>query len=60
MSGAARTQNIRETHAIVHVVRCFDDHEITHVEGSVDPVRLSRPATSAITAAASNGRPHPL
>ena len=32
-------QNIRETHAIVHVVRCFDDHEITHVDGSVDPVR---------------------
>lgn len=31
--------NIRETHAIVHVLRCFEDGDITHVEGSVDPVR---------------------
>ncbi len=31
--------NIRETNAIVHVVRCFDDNDITHVEGSVDPIR---------------------
>lgn len=31
--------NIRETDAIVHVVRCFDDDNIEHVEGSVDPVR---------------------
>ncbi|RMH35462.1 MAG: redox-regulated ATPase YchF [Acidobacteria bacterium] len=31
--------NIRETDAIVQVVRCFDDENITHVEGSVDPVR---------------------
>ena len=31
--------NIRETDAIVHVVRCFDDSDITHVEGTVDPVR---------------------
>ena len=31
--------NIREVHAILHVVRCFDDENITHVEGSVDPVR---------------------
>jgi GTP-binding protein YchF len=31
--------NIRETDAIVHVLRCFDDGDITHVEGSVDPVR---------------------
>lgn len=31
--------NIRETHAIGHVVRCFDDDDITHVEGSVDPLR---------------------
>ena len=31
--------NIRETDAIVHVLRCFEDGDITHVEGSVDPVR---------------------
>jgi len=31
--------NIRSTDAIVHVVRCFDDDNITHVDGSVDPVR---------------------
>src|SRR5438874_3854647 len=31
--------NIRETDAIVHVVRCFDDDDVLHVMGSVDPVR---------------------
>lgn len=31
--------NIRLTDAICHVVRCFDDADITHVEGSVDPIR---------------------
>ena len=31
--------NIRETDAILHVVRCFEDENITHVEGSIDPVR---------------------
>jgi GTP-binding protein YchF len=31
--------NIRETDAIVHVIRCFDDPDVTHVMGSVDPVR---------------------
>lgn len=31
--------NIRQTDAIVHVVRCFDDPDIEHVEGSVDPLR---------------------
>jgi ribosome-binding ATPase len=31
--------NIRETDAIVHVVRCFDNDDITHVDGSVDPAR---------------------
>lgn len=29
--------NIRETDAIAHVVRCFDDENIVHVEGKVDP-----------------------
>lgn len=31
--------NIRETHAVIQVVRCFEDENIVHVEGSVDPVR---------------------
>lgn len=31
--------NIREVDAIVHVVRCFDDGNVVHVDGSVDPVR---------------------
>ncbi len=31
--------NIREVNAIVYVVRCFEDDNIVHVEGSVDPVR---------------------
>ncbi len=31
--------NIRECHAIVHVVRCFDDENVVHVEGSTDPLR---------------------
>ncbi|MEM7618227.1 MAG: redox-regulated ATPase YchF [Pseudomonadota bacterium] len=31
--------NIRETDAIIHVLRCFEDSDITHVDGSVDPIR---------------------
>ncbi len=31
--------NIREVDAIIHVVRCFDDGNVVHVDGSVDPVR---------------------
>ena len=31
--------NIRETDAILHVLRCFDNDNITHVDGTVDPVR---------------------
>ena len=31
--------NIRTTDAIVHVVRCFEDTNVTHVEGSTDPLR---------------------
>lgn len=31
--------NIREVDAIVHVVRCFDDSNIVHVDGSLDPIR---------------------
>ena len=30
---------IRQVAAIIHVVRCFNDNNVTHVEGSVDPVR---------------------
>ena len=31
--------NIRETDAILHVLRCFEDENVTHVDGSIDPVR---------------------
>ncbi len=31
--------NIRETDAIIHVLRCFDNDNVTHVDGSIDPVR---------------------
>ena len=31
--------NIREVDAVVHVVRCFEDDDIVHVDGSVDPLR---------------------
>jgi len=30
--------NIRETHAIAHVVRCFEDDDVTHVAGKIDPI----------------------
>src|SRR5690554_3536448 len=31
--------NIRETDAIIHVLRCFENENITHVDGSINPVR---------------------
>jgi GTP-binding protein YchF len=31
--------NIREVHAICHVLRCFEEGDVTHVEGSIDPIR---------------------
>ncbi|MGC6484607.1 MAG: redox-regulated ATPase YchF [Candidatus Puniceispirillales bacterium] len=31
--------NIREVDAVIHVLRCFDDDNITHVDGGIDPVR---------------------
>jgi len=31
--------NIRETDAVIHVLRCFEDDDIHHVDGSVDPIR---------------------
>ncbi len=37
--GNAFLSNIRETSAIVHVVRCFDDPDVIHVDGSIDPAR---------------------
>ena len=37
--GNAFLSNIRETDAVVHVVRCFDDADVIHVDGSIDPVR---------------------
>ena len=32
-------EHIRQVDAVAHVVRCFEDSDITHVEGSIDPVR---------------------
>jgi len=37
--GNAFLSNIREMNALAHVVRCFDDENITHIDGSIDPVR---------------------
>ena len=31
--------NIREVDAVVHVLRCFEDPDVTHVEGNIDPIR---------------------
>lgn len=31
--------HIRETHAIIHVLRCFEDGNVVHVDGSIDPIR---------------------
>src|SRR3981081_575180 len=31
--------NIREVDAVIYVLRCFEDTDITHVEGSIDPIR---------------------
>src|ERR1700734_406360 len=31
--------NIREGDAIIHILRCFEDTDVTHVEGSIDPIR---------------------
>nr|MBO6295601.1 redox-regulated ATPase YchF [Schwartzia sp. (in: firmicutes)] len=32
-------EHIRQVDAIAHVVRCFEDSDITHVEGAIDPIR---------------------
>ena len=60
--------HIREVDAIVHVVRCFEDENITHVESTVDPVRdiesssspISRPCRSAWTASATRRAGAPI
>ena len=31
--------NIREVDALAHIVRCFEDQNITHVNGNIDPIR---------------------
>jgi len=31
--------DIQQTHALIHVLRCFDDENLPHIEGSIDPVR---------------------
>ena len=38
-SGNQFLANIREVDAIIHVLRCFEDGDVTHVEGSIDPIR---------------------
>lgn len=40
--------HIRETDAICHVLRCFEDDDITHVEGGVDPVRDAETVTTEL------------
>jgi hypothetical protein len=40
--------NIREVDAIVHVLRCFEDPDVTHVEGGVDPVRDAETVTTEL------------
>ena len=40
--------NIRETDAIVHVVRCFDDENVVHVSGRIDPISRSEEHTSEL------------
>ncbi len=40
--------NIREVDAIVHVLRCFEDDNVTHVEGSVDPLRDAETITTEL------------
>ena len=39
VKGLVISFNIREVQAIIHVVRCFEDENVTQVDGSVDPIR---------------------
>ena len=43
--------NIRETHAIAHVVRCFENDDVTHVAGKVDPVDDAETINTELTLA---------
>ncbi|MFK8051506.1 MAG: redox-regulated ATPase YchF [Woeseiaceae bacterium] len=43
--------NIRETHAIAHVVRCFDNDDVTHVAGKVDPIDDAQTINTELTLA---------
>ncbi|MEM6497739.1 MAG: GTPase, partial [Pseudomonadota bacterium] len=47
--------NIREVDAICHVLRCFDSGDITHVEGSVDPLRDAETVETELMLADSMG-----
>ena len=48
--------NIRECDAIAHVVRCFEDGDITHVDGEVDPIRRHRDHRDRVDAGRSRTR----
>ena len=37
--GNAFLSNIREMNALLHVVRCFDDENVVHVDGSINPLK---------------------
>src|SRR6478736_1574738 len=39
LAAIATSANIREVYAIAHVLRCFEDGDVTHVSGGIDPVR---------------------
>ena len=53
--------NIREVDAVAHVLRCFEDDDITHVEGRIDPVGDAEDGRNRIDAGRSGkpGKAHP-
>src|ERR1700760_2849871 len=48
--------NIREVDAVVHVLRCFEDDDITHVEGKIDPIADAETVETELMRAARNSR----
>ncbi|WP_423767484.1 hypothetical protein [Alistipes communis] len=52
--------NIRETNAIIHVLRCFDNGNITHVDGTIDPVRDKEIIDTELAAQGPRNRREPL
>ena len=52
--------NIRETNAIIHVVRCFDDENVVHVDGDSDPGRDVETIDIETIMRSSVDFPHPL